>query len=149
MALRPLAGSGGGGSDGASSKSADWNSGSSSAAGVAAAEALAAAEEAQADALEAIIAVDGRPLPSSQWRVALRRLPRGHWLAAARAPPAAVVDALGGFKATFARPDPTAAELEAHHRAAAALPPPLELLTVGDLLPPRLAAAYEELFAPH
>jgi 4'-phosphopantetheinyl transferase len=46
-----------------------------------------------AGALVAKLTVDGAPQP--QWRVELRRLPRGHWAAVALAPPSEAVDAFG------------------------------------------------------
>ncbi|KAI8470031.1 MAG: 4'-phosphopantetheinyl transferase [Monoraphidium minutum] len=92
-------------------------------------------------ALEARLTVDGAPRP--RWRVHVQSLPRRHWAAVALAPPEEVVDAFAEFTATLRRPVISDADMA----ALLALPPqPFELLCVGDLLPPDLAADYEDRF---
>jgi 4'-phosphopantetheinyl transferase len=100
---------------------------------------LARAEFAVDEAAGAATArVDGAPAP--HWAFRLHTLGGGHTVAVARAPPAVVVDAWGGFRATLARPELGAAELAAE---LAAPEPPFSMLTIGDLVPLALRAAFE------
>ncbi|GBF99739.1 L-aminoadipate-semialdehydedehydrogenase-phosphopantetheinyl transferase [Raphidocelis subcapitata] len=94
-----------------------------------------------AAALAAQVSVDGAPLGRG-WRFELRRLPRRHWAAVALAPPSAVVDAWGEFRATLLQPQLEEAPLDGSPLP----PPPFELLTVADLLPHDAAGEYEARF---
>ncbi|KAL4448944.1 hypothetical protein ABPG77_007661 [Micractinium sp. CCAP 211/92] len=80
-------------------------------------------------------------LPQQEWAFHLHELGAGHWAAVARAPLSAVVDAWGGFKATFCKPALSAGEL---HRQLEAAEPPFQLLSVADLVPLDQRDAYED-----
>ncbi|KAF8065883.1 Aasdhppt [Scenedesmus sp. PABB004] len=81
--------------------------------------------------------VDGQPAP--RWRVFLQQLPGRHWVAVARGPPDAAVDAHGEFRATLQEPVMPEPELQAHLDAHS---PAFDLLTVEDLLPDELLQRY-------
>ena len=84
---------------------------------------------AAADAADtATVEVDGVPLP--EWSFFIQDLGADHWVSVARGPPDAAVDELGGFRATFARPQPPAAEADEHRRRAE---PPFAPKAVAEL----------------
>ena len=76
----------------------------------------------------ATVEVDGVPLP--EWSFFIQDLGADHWVSVARGPPDAAVDELGGFRATFARPQPPAAEADEHRRRAE---PPFSPKAVAEL----------------
>ena len=76
----------------------------------------------------ATVEVDGVPLP--EWSFFIQDLGADHWVSVARGPPDAAVDEFGGFRATFARPQPPAAEADEHRRRAE---PPFEPKAVAEL----------------
>ena len=79
---------------------------------------------------KAAVAVDGVPQPN--WTFFLHEFGRNHWVSVARAPMNAVVDAWGGFKATFQLPAVPAVQ---HGAALAAVETPFTMLTISDLIP--------------
>ncbi|KAL4422721.1 hypothetical protein ABPG75_008918 [Micractinium tetrahymenae] len=79
-------------------------------------------------------------MPQRDWAFHLHELGAGHWAAVARAPLSAVVDAWGGFKATFRKPDLSPGEWQ---QQLAAAEPPFQLLTVADLVPLDQRDTYE------
>ncbi|WIA35520.1 hypothetical protein OEZ86_003946 [Tetradesmus obliquus] len=81
--------------------------------------------------------VDGQPQP--QWRAFLQQLPGRHWVCVVRGPPAAAVDAIGEFKATFQEPHLSDEQLQVHLDAHS---PAFDMLTVEDLLPDAALDSY-------
>ena len=65
----------------------------------------------------------------------MEQLSGDHWVAVCRGPPTAVVDAHGGFKATFQYPNMRPQELQG---ALMARCPVFEELSVSDILPDNL-----------
>lgn len=94
------------------------------------------------DTNTATVCIEGNG-PSNEWSFHLHELAHGHWVSVAKGPPKAVVDAKGGFKATFRRPNLNAEELQQSiHRSRE---PPFELMTVADLVPDHLQDEYQNL----
>ncbi len=56
-------------------------------------------------------------LPARSWSFRLQPLDGGHWVSVARGPPAAVVDALGGFRGSLRAPDLAGEALQVGGRA--------------------------------
>ncbi|KAI3430442.1 hypothetical protein D9Q98_005037 [Chlorella vulgaris] len=86
----------------------------------------------------ATVSVKGEPRPD--WTFHLHELGNGHWVSVARAPPSAVVDAWGGFTATFQKTSFAPGEWQAQLLAPE---PPFVTLSVADLLPEGQRGAYE------
>ncbi|KAK2076762.1 hypothetical protein QBZ16_005522 [Prototheca wickerhamii] len=77
----------------------------------------------------------------SDWAFHLHRLPKGHSVGVARAPPSEVVDHNGEFAKTLTQHSYEAA---AWQRLLEAPEPPFSVLPVSSLLPPDSLAAYED-----
>lgn len=90
----------------------------------------------------AIVRIEGNP-PSTEWSFHLHELAHGHWVSVAKGPPKAVVDAKGGFKATFRRPHLDSEELQRSIQDSRE--PPFELMTVADFVPDHLQDEYQNL----
>eukprot|EP00887_Chlorella_sp_A99_P000188 scaffold13.g188.t1 len=89
------------------------------------------------DGSAAALTIEGAPAP--RWAFRLHELGGSHWVSVARGPLDAVVDRWGGFKATFQK----ASFSEEEWAAVLAAPePPFALLSVADLVPETLRAAY-------
>lgn len=84
----------------------------------------------------ASVAVDGQP--QSGWRFDIQPLRAGHWVSVARGPPLDAIDSWGGFRATFAEPNPAPARVEEHMQRAE---PRFEPRRVADLIPLELRTA--------
>ncbi|PRW32899.1 L-aminoadipate-semialdehyde dehydrogenase-phosphopantetheinyl transferase-like [Chlorella sorokiniana] len=93
--------------------------------------------EFQLDGSTASASVRGEP--AEGWAFHLHELGQGHWVAVARAPLSAVVDAWGGFKATFQKTAFAPGEWQEQLHAPE---PPFTMLSVGDLVPQDQRAAY-------
>lgn len=94
------------------------------------------------DTNTATVWIEGKG-PSDEWSFHLHELAHGHWVSVARGPPKAVVDAKGGFKATFRRPSLSSEEL--HQSIHGSREPPFDLMTVADLVPDHLQDEYQNL----
>lgn len=90
----------------------------------------------------ASVTFDGRPKPA--WGFYIQPLEASHWVSVARGPPCDVVDAHGGFKATFTVPTPPMATQKAHLARAER---PFEPKRIVDLLPDELRDQYATLAA--
>ncbi|PSC73182.1 L-aminoadipate-semialdehyde dehydrogenase-phosphopantetheinyl transferase-like [Micractinium conductrix] len=77
--------------------------------------------------------------PHREWAFHLHQLGGGHWAAVARAPLAEVVDAWGGFTATFKKTEFGPGEWQ---EQLAAPEPAFSMLGVADLVPPEQRSAY-------
>ena len=90
----------------------------------------------------ALLRVDGEV--AWQWRCAGCELRSGHLIAVSRGPVSECIDEHGRFRATFGRPFIPQGELRAR---LASHPPPFQLLSIRELVPPPLRSAYDALVA--
>eukprot|EP00967_Tisochrysis_lutea_P118651 scaffold192973_cov34-Tisochrysis_lutea.AAC.3 len=83
----------------------------------------------------ASVAVDGVIQP--EWKFYIQPLADDHWVSVARGPPSDAVDAHGGFKSTFKKPNLSPAEIRQGHDAAE---PPFVCKRIADLVSEQVAA---------